>query len=104
MHEANVTLVAGCPTGQITFSRSFTDLLAVATDYDLAVSGDALTYAESIGLAPQLIPLCQVGALTAAASLSPCTMACVRMARVCGACPARALTEYWLYGKIQDRN
>lgn len=33
--------------------------LQVASEYDLAVSGDALTYAESIGAAAALIPLCQ---------------------------------------------
>ena len=42
------------------FSRQRGDVLLLASRYDLAVSGDALAYVESIGLAPLLIPLCQV--------------------------------------------
>lgn len=46
---------------QVPFSRDFVDLVSLASQYDLAVSGDALAYADSIGVAKQLIPLCQVG-------------------------------------------
>jgi cation-transporting ATPase 13A1 len=45
-------------------SRDFDDLLRVACRYDLAVSGDALTYMERIGCAKAAIPLCQVFART----------------------------------------
>ncbi len=46
---------------QIPFSREWKDILSVAKDYDLAVSGDALAHMERIGLAQQVIPLVQVG-------------------------------------------
>ena len=43
------------------FVRSFNEVLKIAARYDLAVSGDALTFLENIGMAAQVIPLCQVG-------------------------------------------
>ncbi|KAG1664897.1 hypothetical protein FOA52_006243 [Chlamydomonas sp. UWO 241] len=48
----------------VPFSRNFDDLLRVACRYDLAVSGDALSYMERIGCAKAAIPLCQVFART----------------------------------------
>ncbi|KAG2488279.1 hypothetical protein HYH03_013129 [Edaphochlamys debaryana] len=44
----------------VPFSRDWRDMLRVAVDYDLAVSGDALAHAAAVGCAHHLIPLCQV--------------------------------------------
>jgi cation-transporting ATPase 13A1 len=44
----------------IPFERSLDSLLKVASQYDLAVSGDALSFLESIKMADTVIPLCQV--------------------------------------------
>ncbi|GIL88698.1 hypothetical protein Vretimale_17282 [Volvox reticuliferus] len=45
---------------RLPFSRNWDDMLQVASEYDLAVSGDALAHATAVGVASQLIPLCQV--------------------------------------------
>ncbi|EFJ41014.1 hypothetical protein VOLCADRAFT_107850 [Volvox carteri f. nagariensis] len=45
---------------RLPFSRDWDDMLRVASEYDLAVSGDALAHATAVGVASQLIPLCQV--------------------------------------------
>ncbi|KXZ52690.1 hypothetical protein GPECTOR_9g736 [Gonium pectorale] len=45
---------------RLPFSREWDDMLRVASQYDLAVSGDALAHAAAVGVAHQLIPLCQV--------------------------------------------
>ncbi|GAX79126.1 hypothetical protein CEUSTIGMA_g6566.t1 [Chlamydomonas eustigma] len=42
------------------FVRSQLDILRIASHYDLALSGEALSYLESLGLATGVIPLCQV--------------------------------------------
>ncbi|KAG2431042.1 hypothetical protein HYH02_013473 [Chlamydomonas schloesseri] len=42
------------------FSRAWDDMLKVASEYDLCVSGDALAHAAAVGAADKLIPLCQV--------------------------------------------
>ncbi|GLC43701.1 hypothetical protein PLESTB_000409700 [Pleodorina starrii] len=42
------------------FSRNWDDMLRIASEYDLAVSGDALAHATAMGVSSQLIPLCQV--------------------------------------------
>ncbi|KAF5843111.1 HAD-like domain-containing protein [Dunaliella salina] len=45
---------------QVPFSREFSSLVELASQYDLCLSGDALTYAHSLGLSPSIVPLCQV--------------------------------------------
>eukprot|EP00798_Chlamydomonas_sp_ICE-L_P019149 gene19149-25759_t len=42
------------------FSRDFIDLVDIASRYDLAITGDALAYVDSIKLSPKVIPLCQL--------------------------------------------
>lgn len=42
------------------FARDFPSVLRIASRYDLAISGDALSFLENIGMAAQVIPLCQV--------------------------------------------
>ena len=44
----------------IPFNRSLEGVLSVASQYDLAISGDALSFLESIKLTQLVIPLCQV--------------------------------------------
>ncbi|KAG2425295.1 hypothetical protein HXX76_013876 [Chlamydomonas incerta] len=45
---------------RLPFSRAWDDMLTVASEYDLCVSGDALAHAAAVGAADKLIPLCQV--------------------------------------------
>lgn len=45
---------------RIPYSREWGPLLQLASEWDLAVSGEALGYVEGLGLGQQLIPLCQV--------------------------------------------
>jgi hypothetical protein len=47
------------------FARDFSSVIRIAARYDLAISGDALSFLENIGMAAQVIPLCQVGTLGA---------------------------------------
>lgn len=59
-HDSEYEWVSPDETIRIPFSRSLDDLLKVASRFDLAVSGEALGYLESIGMAPTVIPMVQV--------------------------------------------
>ena len=61
LHDSEYQWVSPDELTVLPFVRSFTDVLRIASRYDLAVSGDALSYLETVGLAAEVIPLCQVG-------------------------------------------